>query len=222
MPQFMDQITAVRLYRRREFDASGIPTGGQLTYSRQFWGANMDGFFGTRKDWLTGYGLDNSASVLVIGSGFGFLLEYLIDAGITNVVGIEPGSYFWDAANDDQWRSDVKALTVNDWIGSGTEVASLTALPSVSGQARFTYVIDEDAITMHTDAEIPAFVAACEARLQGNAKGRIFHLVTPNDSGDPSVNWKSMAEWSTLVPDHSFVDVTAPTPAIWRNGVVVG
>jgi hypothetical protein len=165
--------------------------------------------FGKRKDWLTGYGLDNNAKVLVIGCGFGFLLEYLIDAGIPDVWGIDPGDWYWDAANDGEWRSDVKPLVANDWIGSGTEQASLQALPGVSGQAKFTWIVDEDAATMHTDAELPAFITACEDRLQGNVKGRIIHIVTPlrfTGPGDSAVNWKTMAEWKAIAPDHNWVD----------------
>jgi hypothetical protein len=144
----------------------------------------------------------------VIGSGFGYLIEELINQGITDVWGIEPGSFYWDPANDDQWPVGIQAITANDWIGSGTEAASLDALPGVPNNERFDWVIDEDAATMHSDAELPAFIAACEARLQGNAKTRIVHIVSTKESdfgGDSSVNWKTLAEWKAVAPDHNWV-----------------
>jgi len=208
MPQFLDAANALALYRRRPNPYTPSVDGDVwVTYGRDFYTPTQFGNqFGTRKNWLTGYGLDNNAQILVVGSGFGYLIEYLLDAGVQDVWGIDPGPYIWDSANDDQWRADVKARTANDWLGSGTEQASLDALPGVPNNERFTWIIDEDAAPMHTDAELPAFIAACEARLQGNAKGRIVHIVTPGSAGDFSVNWKSMAEWKAVAPDHNWVN----------------
>jgi SAM-dependent methyltransferase len=176
-----------------------------LGYSREFYANVWD--FGTRKDWLTGYGLDNNANILVIGCGFGFLIEELIAAGIPDVWGIEGGSFYWDAAQDAQWDPTVKARVANDWIGSGTEKASLDAIGAGNQQEKFDWIIDEDAATMHTDAELPAFIAACEDRLQGNARGRIVHLVTTGTGGDTAVNWKSLSEWKAVEPNHNWVDI---------------
>ena len=211
MPQFMDQALAEGLYRRRP-DQGGNTSW--LTYSREFYTpAQLDNLFGTRKDWLTGYGLDNNAQILVIGCGYGYLIEYLLDAGISDVWGIEPGALFWDPANDGEWRSDVKPRVANDWIGSGTEAASLSALPGVPNNERFGWIVDEDCITMHSDAELPAFIAACEDRLQGNAKSRIIHIVTTGELGNQAVNWKSLAEWKAVAPDDTWVEARTGTVA---------
>jgi hypothetical protein len=207
VPNFSDEnITrALYHYTKNKTVTNGVITVGDVvTYGREFWGDFS--VFNTRKDWLTGYGLDNNAAVLVIGCGFGYLLEYLIDAGIDDVWGIDPGSFYWDVTQDTEWRSDVKPKIVNDWVGSGTEKASLNAA-GVGGAARFTFVVDEDAAPMHSDAELPVFIAGCEARLQGNARGRIIHLVTTGTVGDSSVNWKSLADWKAVAPDHTWVDI---------------
>ena len=212
MPGFYDETLARALHRSVKRgpvmrDSVVIEPAIIDTYGRDFY---LDDWkFGTRKDWLTGYGLDNNASVLVIGCGFGFLIEELIAAGITDVYGMEPGTFYWNAAQDGEWDSVVKARVAQDWAGSGTEVASLQAL-GVSGQAQFTFVVDEDAATMHSDAELPAFLAACEARLQGNARGRIVHLVTTvglYGPGNQAVNWKTLAEWKAVEPNHTWVDI---------------
>lgn len=205
MPQFLDETLARALYKRSNPIENGVVVPAR-TYTRSFFDGNP--MFNTRKDWLTGYGLDNNAQVLVIGSGFGYLLEYLLDSGI-ECWGIDPGSWFWDPANDGEWRADVKARTANDWIGSGTEQASLEAV-GAPRRAKFDWVIDEDCITMHSDAELPTFIASCEDRLQGNARGRIVHLVTAtteNGPGNQAVNWKTLAEWKAVEPAHNWVDV---------------
>ena len=206
-PSFSDENTTRALYhytKSKTIVDGEVVASEVVTYGREFWGDFAP--FATRKDWLTGYGLDNNARVLVIGCGFGYLLEYLIDAGVTDVWGLEPGSFYWDVANDGEWRSDVKPKVAADWAGSGTERASLNAI-GVGGPAKFTFVVDEDAAPMHSDAELPAFIAACEDRLQGNARGRIIHLVTPGVVGDSSVNWKSLAEWKQVAPSHTWVHI---------------
>lgn len=180
-----------------------------VTYSRDLYGPLL-ARFGERVASLTAFGLDNNATVLVVGCGFGFLIETLIAAGITDVWGIEPGPYFWDAANDAEWGPGIRARVANDWIGSGTEQASLDALPGVPNNERFGWIVDEDAAPMHSDAELPAFVAGLEARLQGNARGRIIHLVTtmgPGGPGDSAVNWKTLAEWKAVEPAHRWFDI---------------
>lgn len=184
------------------------------TYGRWWANGAASTMFDTRKDWLTGYGLDNNARILVVGCAYGFLIEYLLDAGIEDVWGIDPSPAIWDPANDGEWRADVKPRVANDWIGSGTEQASLQALPGVTGRAKFTWIVVEDADTSHSDAEMPTFIAALEDRLQGNVKGRIIHIVTPirdGIPGDSSQNWKTMAEWEAFAPDHRWVNATDGT-----------
>lgn len=212
MPQLIDETLARALYKQT---SSNSPT--RLTYERAYFERplgsgifNASGVFNTRKDWLTGYGLDNNANVLVVGSAFGYMMRFLHDEGITDCWGIEGGAWFWDAANDSEWATGMKALTANDWLGSGTEQDSLDVLPGVPNNERFGWILDEDAATMHSDAELPAFITACEDRLQGNAKGRIVHLVTPvlpSGPGNQAVNWKTMAEWKAIAPDHRWVDI---------------
>jgi hypothetical protein len=207
MPALIDTALAQALYWSPGPTLDGVKQPG-ITYGREYYQRINFEPFNTRKDWLTGFGLDNNAQVLVVGCGFGYLLEYLLDAGIPDVWGIEGGSFFWDVANDAEWRVDVKPRVANDWIGSGTEQASLDALVGVPNNERFGWIIDEDAAPAHSDAELPAFIAGLEARLQGNAKGRIVHLVTPTQGGgqDSSQNWKTLAEWKAVAPDHTWVD----------------
>lgn len=194
------------LYRRNRGTVDGVHQG-YVAYSRETFLDSL--VFETRRDWLTGYGLDNNASILVVGCGFGFLLEQLIDAGITDVYGLEPSAWLFDPANGGEWRSDVRSRVAQDFVGSGTEKASLNAL-GVGGAARFTFVVDEDAASSHTDAELPAFVAGLEDRLQGNARSRIVHVVTTalHDGyvGDSSLNWKTLADWKAIAPTHTWVD----------------
>lgn len=212
MPAFLTETLARTLYKRRAPQTADNPVP-PITYSRAFYDRDIDYLFTNRASGMTSLGVLTNHSVLVVGSAFGFLLEELLALGVVDAYGIEPGSWCWDAANDGEWPVGVKARTANDWIGSGTEQASLTGLAGVTGQAKFNWIIDEDAAPAHSDAELPAFLAGLEARLQGNVKGRIVHVVTPLDPasgpGDSSQNWKTLADWETWAPDHTWVSARA-------------
>lgn len=207
MPAFMTEALAPSLYRRAGPSIDGsIPE--VYSYGRTFWQDNLNTLFTNRASGITNLGVATNAAILVVGSAFGYLMEALNQVGVDEIWGIEPGEYFWNPARDTDWAVGMKARTVQDWIGSGTEVASFNAL-GIPGQARFTFIIDEDAAPSHSDAELPAFIAGLEARLQGNVKGRIIHIVTPlpdSGPGDSSQNWKTMVEWKAVAPDHTWVN----------------
>ena len=204
MPKFMDD-TYKWLYRQAlpgTHLAGDVPPPTQyITYGREYYGDGIS-VFADRGLAMMNRGITNSSSVLVVGCGLGFLMEYLIDAGV-ETYGIDTGSHLVDAAAD--IRVDLLPLIADDWIGSGTEKASLQAL-GVSGQAKFNYIVDEDAAPMHDDAELAVFYAGLEERLQGNNDARIIHIVSTGAAGDTSVNWKSLADWKATAPSHTWVD----------------
>jgi hypothetical protein len=225
MPVFYDGATAQSHYRA-QIRGPVVRDSVVLEPAVYEFGPTADfpGLLGnasTRKDWLTGYGLDNNANVLVVGSGFGYLIDFLIGQGVSDVWGIEPGAFYWDPTNASYWPAGVQARTANDWIGSGTEQTSLDALAGVPNNEKFGWVVTEDVATCHSDADLPAFITACEARLQGNAKGRIVHMVSARATpfGDPNLNAKTMQDWSLVAPDHTWVDLS--NGDVWRNGAQV-
>lgn len=201
-PQLFTEALVRSLYRQVLPGVDRVyPT--PLTYQREYF-ANSQ-VFNDRRDWLAGIGLTSTSKVLVVGSAFGYLMRTLTDAGI-ECWGIEGGPWFWDTGNDSEWADGMKARTAQDWIGSGTEQANLGALPDVPDT--FSWVVDEDAATMHSDAELPNFISALEKRL--TARGRIVHMVTsvaPQGPGDSAVNWKTMREWKAVAPSHIWMNI---------------
>lgn len=134
-----------------------------------------------------------SSPVLVVGSGFGFLIEALLDLDL-DAYGAEPGSWFWDPANAVEWASQARHRTMRTVIEPG-------ALPD----ARFDWVVDEDASPHHSDAELPGFHETLE-RLAANPP---IHLVTPIVVGDSALNWKSIEEWEATAPTHTWISTRA-------------
>lgn len=194
--------TAPYIYGRDYFNFSDDPSLGNVS-------DRIRAQFTNQASGMVNLGVATNASILVVGDAYGYLMEALISVGITDVWGIEPGAWWWDPANDSEWAAGMKARTAQDWIGSGTERNSLNAL-GVSGQARFTFVVDADAAPCQSDAELPAFIAGLEARLQGNVKGRIIHLVSASlvtgVGGDSTQNWKTLEDWQAVAPDHTWLD----------------
>lgn len=205
------------LYAFRPHSSLSTP----LTYSRdyEFWSGWDNGQVArgearrhqTRRDWLTGYGLDNNARTIHIGCAYGFLMEYLIDAGITDVWGIEPSPWIW--ANTSEIRADVLPKIVNATVGvdSLSTIQGLFQAAGMGNPRKGDWILDEDAISSSlNDTEIANFIAGCEDLLQGNAKGRIIHIVTPLATsgipGDSALLWKTMADWKAYAPDHTWVN----------------
>ena len=213
MPAIYDEALWRSLYRLPQPQVQGQPEVPPVTYGRR-WGLEVtDGPFRAwlqRRDDLVARGVASNSSVVVVGCAYGFLIEYLIDAGISNVWGIEPSPWVW--ANAGEFRADVLPRVVDATVGV-TSIATIRALLSAVGvpnPQRFNFVIDEDAAASHSDAELPAFIAGCEALLQGNQRARIVHIVStliPSAGpGDSSQNWKVLSDWQAVAPSHTWVD----------------
>lgn len=181
------------LYRQGRPAVDGVyPTA--ITYQRELFTASDP--FALRTDWLTAHGVNNK--VLVVGSAFGYLMEALIHADVSDVWGIEGGDWFWDDGNDGEWAEGMKARTFKDWLGSGEHYGT------------YDWIIDEDAAPSHSDVELPSFVTALELHLA--PEGKIVHLVTPlhpQGPGDSSQNWKTITEWQAVAPTHRWATMSS-------------
>jgi hypothetical protein len=142
--------------------------------------------FDDRADWLVNHGVDSD--VLVVGSAFGYLIEALLDRGVS-ASGADPSPWIWEASQDDEWGSGVKALTAD------SAIADL--------QGSFRWLIDEDAISSQTETGIAPFLTDCE-----RLSPRIVHFVSPlmDRLGDSAITWKRLNEWATYAPHHLWVD----------------
>lgn len=151
-------------------------------------------------------GLIQNSSIVVVGCGFGWLMEALIDAGVGTVVGVDMSPYI-HANKATQSRNDV---TIVNGIVGVDNVSSL--LQSAGFPRQYRAVIDEDAASSHSDAELPAFFAGCESLLQGGQTAKIVHLVTEKRGegiGDSAINWKYLSEWKALAPSHTWVSLSS-------------
>lgn len=124
--------------------------------------------------------------IAIVGCGFGFLVELLIDKG-HQAFGIDCSPYI-HAHKGTESREDVKifdAMVGRDQLGMHAAM-----------------VIDEDAASSHSDAELPAFFAGLET-----ISSRVIHLVSPliDRPGDSAINWKPIEEWQRMAPTHLWI-----------------
>jgi hypothetical protein len=136
------------------------------------------------------FGLTEDSKVLVVGCAFGFLNEKLLNHGIEEVYGIDPGSWIWEQMEEEQPNPRIREQIVEDWVGSASVADSLRR---IGAPLSFDLIVDEDAAPAHDSLELPRFFGGLD-RLDG----RVVHFVTPigpSGPGDSSQLWLTLDEW---------------------------
>lgn len=143
---------------------------------------------------------DLNSRILVVGCGFGFLIEVAHDAGYTNIWGLD-NSHYISSKRGVEARGDV--LMVDDDIRGEGRIK--TALRTLTGDDTFGVIITEDVLTSYDIAEMPPIFAACEAGLAtGNPASNIIHMVSEGPINQPFTSL-TLEEWQALAPTHSWI-----------------
>ena len=156
-----------------------------------------------------------SAETLVIGCGFGWLIEVIIDAGSNAVWGCDISTLIQGALTTAGVRADVQPLILNiDFTASDAVTQFRTAGAGGTGQNRgkFDWVITEHLLEDWPIGDIQNALDSCDA-LRGNNPGGVAHFVLCQDNlqpgqSDPAIiaNQFTLAEWVALRPSHWWVD----------------
>jgi len=148
--------------------------------------------------------------IIVGGCGFGYLVEAFKDAGYANCWGID-NSNFVKNNKAVEARGDIII------IGEKFKVAAQlsTKLNSETGANNFKWVITESLLESYDDgAEMTEILDMAESGLTGGEPlTNIIHMVmsvqdpaNPDRSISPIFNQKTLAQWKTVRPAHSWVD----------------
>lgn len=175
--------------------------------------------YGPRANKLIELGLDASDSVMVVGAGFGYLIEALHAEGATNVWAIDDSPYIHEDPELflDQVAPAVRGSLKNVRAGRGLDVAASNRpdmvtklLESVLPQS-YDWVVTDDCISSMEDDELDDFLDDCEAMLAPNIRdmSRVVHFITPlnNYPGDSALNWKPAIDWMNVRPSHTWVNL---------------
>ena len=155
-------------------------------------------FFAERADLILNlYGA--GGKVLVVGCGWGFLVDELLTRGY-DAWGLDGSSYAIAKAAEVLPAASAQRVLLADTTNR-QQVVAVRAAAGVVGNQRFKLIVTEDVLPVLSDAEVAVAVAECR-RVATN----VLHIVTPGDPTDPSklagLNWKSIETWASLVaPD---------------------
>lgn len=145
----------------------------------------------------------NTGKILIAGCGYGYLVKHLLSLGA------------------DAWGVDASPWAISQGTtvapnrilqADVTQRAQLDAARTAAGlksTQKFTAVITEELLPSLTDAEVA--VALTELRRVGTV---LFHIVTAVElQADrmPEFNWKTLAEWKTVVGTELVMGVESGT-----------
>jgi SAM-dependent methyltransferase len=135
-----------------------------------------------------------TGKILIAGCGHGYTIRHLLNAG-ADVYGCDASAYALQQAATIAPNRVTQADVLNR-----TQMTGTLTFAGLKTNQKFTGLISEDMWSYFTDAEVTA--ALVELRRLSNA---LLHIVTAVESEterDPTLNWKTLEAWKTLLaPD---------------------
>lgn len=181
--------------------------GESVTYGRAWAYSEPDGHdpedshFAKLRDRLVALGVQPGDRVLVVGCGFGYLIDRFHAAGFPLVWGIDNSEWI-DARKGVEAADGV--VWVEDDIQGGGRVRA--ALRQLTGANTFRWVVTEAVVMDFDDQDLPGFYAACDTVTEPG--GSVVHFVMLPPFAERVaglVNEKVFAEWVATRPDHRWL-----------------
>lgn len=194
----------------KEYLTAGDPTRDHLAQFRERWSALT-----------THYPIGLFDRVLVVGCGFGYLMDAAHEAGFANVWGIDSSPYV--AARKGIESSGSTVIVEADIRGVGGQLKN--TFRQLTGDDEFDWIITEDVVSCYRtdDAEganqnvlnlAPLLDTLLFRGLPDTP--RVIHMTSvarePGIGGDSALTWLTLQEWRDLFAanglDHGFISVT--------------
>lgn len=156
--------------------------------------------------------------VLVVGCGYGFLMEVMTDLGATSVWGTDISPYI-QANLATEARADIAPLIFNIDVTDNDAVSQFAAAGaggSGGSAGKFHWVITELVVESYDPvnnlAEFTTFLNALDVLVRTGGQVGVIHLfagVLPGDPHDHSLGltWITGAEWVAHKPTHYWIDI---------------
>ncbi len=166
---------------------------------------NRDAIFGKRFRVLTTeFNMLPTDRILVVGCGFGYLIDRFHDGGFPNVWGI-------DSSDDIEQRQGAESRGSTLWVPDTITGAGRirNKLRQLTGDDEFDWIITESMLESYEDGEVQTILNVCEGALTGSDQSHIIHIVVTKEDPAapgyaPAFNWKTIADWNLLRPSHSW------------------
>ena len=134
-----------------------------------------------------------SATILIVGCGFGWAVEALVAAGWTGVWGTDTSPYIQNA------KAVESGVPERVLPHDANTAGGRTSIRTATGVRTWSYIITEDVLPALTDAEATSLATSLRGMLAPT--GVLTHILTPLTNGnfDPRMNWKTVEEWRALL-----------------------
>lgn len=141
--------------------------------------------------------------ILVAGCGYGYTVRHLINLGI-DAWGIDASAYAVQQAS-----TIVPGRVTQANILIRSELTACLTFAGLKTNQKFTAIVTEDVLTCLTDAEI--VMALTELRRIGTVVFHIVNAVELEANRLLQFNWKTPAQWKTVVGTESVLTLESYT-----------
>lgn len=149
-------------------------------------------------------------SICILGTGFGWSIEYLNSQGFDDVWGIDNSAYIQGAKDEIDPGDGIARSLVSSWIHDAdfSQDSEMTRFLRDSGHdvTAFDVCVTERVLSSLEDAEVVNLSSRLRALNVITPSGDIIHLESspdPHGRDDPLMNFKTADNWKTLLPDDS-------------------
>lgn len=150
--------------------------------------------------------------ILVVGCGFGWLVEAAVDLGSTTAWGCDTSQAIWDAFSSAGIRPDIAPRILNVDFTAPDAADQFRNLGAGNNRGLFRTVITEHVLEDWDIGTIDTALDACDDLLAGG-QSRVIHIVLSTNQIEPEnfdsefvPNQFSLADWALLRPSHYWVD----------------
>ena len=160
-----------------------------------------------------------ASNALIVGCGFGWLVEALTDAGGNEVWGTDTSTIIQSLLNDPQIdvRSDILPRILDIDAADPNAKNLFKAAGAGNNKGQFQWVVTELIMESFDPVnDLAAFNAFCDSldALKQKGQSNVLHIVAQEIPGfeeahDPDLDmtWLTLGEWASFRPDHYWLDI---------------
>lgn len=201
------------VYKIRIRDPAHPKFGQKLSYTREAMARSKGPYDDTMTEYIDRFNvlislfptMAQSDRIIFAGSGLGFTLEPFIDAGFTNIWGLDNSTYI-NSIKGVEARGDV--VIIDETFRNTPQLS--VKLTQITGSNQFDWIVTESVLESYDDgAEMDEILDVAELGLfDGLPLSNIIHMVYPLPGIGIQFNRKTMFDWRAIRDEHSWVDYT--------------
>lgn len=159
--------------------------------------------------------ISTNDDILVVGCGFGWLVEVLVNLGYTNTWGTEISTVIQSRLTDSAYGvpTEIQNKVLDIDVTDPTAKDQFKAIGAGDNKGEFDFIITEHILEDWSYSDIPNLLDSLDNLMSNNPEGAPIHLlvtldrVTPSQVDDEIIpNQYTLDEWEAIRPSHYWVD----------------